>query len=308
MKLKKVIVFLLWMVLTCLAILVFTSAYLLFQGIQAEEIADLWPSMLNTLWTSPIALLVLASPYLVSRLVKYLFGSYKKRGSMIFFKRFALSVVLPVFSVFAFSHFSKTYTQSEKYDYTWNHEIENSRDTIMNRFEIDGKQRGVHFFWHSKIIEDHLSQLLKNNIEWITLVPYAGQKDYDSNSVRRRGKDFGTWNRRDSSFMNCANTLKRKGFHIMMKPHIWMFNSTGGKWRSDITHANEKDWKTWSQSYTDFILHYAKMSELLGIEIFCIGTELHQTVKDHPEFLESAYQKSSTNLFWTDYLCCQLEQ
>ena len=205
-------------------------------------------------------------------------------GTTIFFRRFSLSILFPVFSIFAFSQLSKNYTNSEIFEYQWDSAIENHKDTTLNRYEIDGKQRGMHLFWHSEMSKDHFAQLLKNNIEWITIVPYAGQEDYKSTSLGRRGKDYTGWSRRDSSFMTCIDSLKGKGFHIMIKPHIWLFNSSNGKWRSDISHSDEEDWKTWSKSYAEFILHYAKMSELLDADIFCLGTELHQTVKDHPKF------------------------
>ena len=205
-------------------------------------------------------------------------------GTTIFFKRFTLSVIFPVFFIFAFSHFSKSYTHSENFAYEWDHSFENSNDTIVNRYIVDGKQRGMHLFWRRELLQDQIDQLLKNNIEWITFVPYGDQKDYDSNSIGYRRQDYSGWSRRDSSFMKCINLLKTKGFHIMMKPHIWIYSSSSSKWRSDIAHSNEEDWKKWSQNYSDFIQHYAKLSELLDVETFCIGTELHQTVLDHPEF------------------------
>jgi Glycoside Hydrolase Family 113 len=284
MKLQKVRNIILWLLATLLAILVITSVVIYFKGVPLNEVLQFWPSMIETLVTSPLAWLILATPYFLSRLVKFLIQSYKNRGTTVFLKRFSLSVVFPAFSIFAFSHFSKSYTQSENFVFEWDHAVENVNDTIANRYGIDGKQRGMHLFWRRNMSQEQINQLLKNNIEWITIVPYGGQKDYDSNSVGRRGQDYSGWSRRDSSFMKCIQLLKTKGIHVMMKPHIWMHSSSSGKWRSDISHSNEEDWEKWSQSYTDFILHYAKLSELLGVEILCMGTELHQTIIEHPNF------------------------
>ncbi len=284
MKLQKVSILILWLAGTILAILVITSVFMHFNDIPTKEVLEYWPTMMNTILTSPIAWAIVAAPYLFSRLIKFLFHSYKMFGMVVFFRRVSFSVIFPVASVFAVSHFSKSYTQSENFAYKWDHSVENVKDTIANRYEIDKKQRGIHLFWHHEMSKDQIDQLLKNNIEWITCVPYGGQQDYNSNSVGRRGQDYSGWSRRDSSYMNCIKLLKTKGFHVMMKPHIWVHNSSSGKWRSDISHKNKEDWKKWSQSYSDFILHYATLSELLNIELFCIGTELHQTVKDHPEF------------------------
>ncbi len=285
MKLQTFGNIILWLVGTILIVLLMTSGFLFFQGASLIEILEIWPVMIDTILRSPLAWLIILSPYLLSRLIKYLINSFKMHGTTVFFKRFTFSVVFPIFSIFAFSQFSKYYTQSEHFDYDWNYTVENTKDTISNRYEIDGKQRGIHLFWRHDMSEKQIKQLLKNNIEWITIVPYAGQKDYNSNSLGRRGgKGYSGWSRRDSSFMKCIILLKEKGFHVMMKPHIWMHQSTNGKWRSDIGHTNEEDWKKWSQSYSEFILHYAKLSELLNVKIFCVGTELHKTVKNRPEF------------------------
>ena len=284
MKLQNARNIIIWLLSTILIILATTSVYMYFNAIPPREILEFWPTMIETILTSPIAWLIVASPYLISRLIKFLFQSYNKYGVTVFSRRFTLSVLFPVVTIFAFSHFSKSYTHSENFDYEWNHSIENVEDTIVNRYKIDGKQRGIHLFWRREMLKEQINQLLKNNIEWITIVPYGGQKDYNSNSIGRRGQDYSGWSRRDTSFMDCINLLKTKGFHIMMKPHIWMHSPPSGKWRSDISHANEEDWKKWSQSYSDFIQHYAKLSELLNVKILCIGTELHQTGKEHPEF------------------------
>lgn len=149
----------------------------------------------------------------------------------------------------------------------------------------DQKQRGIHFFGRRDIDPDQLQQLKKAHIEWLTFVPYGWQADYNSAAVGRRGEDYSSWSRRDSAFARQIQWVKEEGFLVMMKPHIWMGDNESGKWRSEIEpEGGEAGWQKWAASYQDFILHYAKMSEALGIEMFCIGTELHQPIKGHPEF------------------------
>lgn len=147
------------------------------------------------------------------------------------------------------------------------------------------KQKGMHFFGRRGVDEQHLAELKQNHIEWLTFVPYGWQADYDSERVGRRGVDYRSWTRRDSAFAQQINWVKENGFHVMMKPHIWMGDNESGKWRSEIDpKGGQQGWEKWSASYHDFILHYAAMSEQLGVEILCIGTELHKPVKEHPEF------------------------
>jgi len=46
----------------------------------------------------------------------------------------------------------------------------------------------------------------------------------------------------------------------------------------------EADWARWFESYGDFILHYARLAEALGIEALCVGTELHGTIHREREW------------------------
>ena len=156
-----------WLSSTLLVILLAASCYLLFKGISYKEIIDLWPTMFNTIVTSPIGWLIIASPFLLFKLSIYLHQSYKQRGKIIFFRRFSLSILFPAFSIFAFSQLSKSFTHSEIFDYKWNYTIENTRDSVVNRYQIDGKQRGMHLFWRDTMSKQQVEKLLKNNIEWI---------------------------------------------------------------------------------------------------------------------------------------------
>lgn len=147
------------------------------------------------------------------------------------------------------------------------------------------KQKGMHFFGRRDLDESQIEQLKRNHIEWLTFVPYGWQADYDSDQIGRRNEDYRNWTRRDSAFARQISWVKSHGFSVMMKPHIWMGDNESGKWRSEINpQGGEAGWKKWSASYRDFILHYARMSEQLGIEMLCIGTELHEPVRQHPEF------------------------
>lgn len=276
-----------WILGTFLLLLLVALGFLLYNGISFSESLSYLPNLAERILFSFLSWGILVAPYLLSRLVLYLYYSYKKRGKVVFFKRTALSVVLPCFLLLFFSQARQSYLYSEDFSYEWDHSIENERDSVVNRFAADGKQRGMHYFGRRNNTEEHIKPLLRDNVEWLTFVPFGSQKDYDSPRVGRRQRDYSVWTGRDSAYMRVIQTMQAKGFHIMMKPHVWMHNPSSGKWRSHIKPAGgEAGWQEWAQSYRDFLLHYARMSELLGIETLCIGTELHQTVKDHPQFWE----------------------
>lgn len=159
---------------------------------------------------------------------------------------------------------------------------------FVDTADIFSKQKGMHFFGRRGLDDQHLEELKRNHIEWLTVVPYGWQADYDSDQVGRRGIDYKAWTPRDSSFARQISWIKQNGFRVMMKPHIWMGDNASGKWRSDIDpQGGATGWQKWAESYRAFIMHYALMSEQLGVEMFCIGTELHRPAKTHPEFWKS---------------------
>ena len=72
-----------------------------------------------------------------------------------------------------------------------------------------------------------------------------------------------------------------KDSQIMLKQQIWVWR---GEFTGDIIMDNEEDWKTLEDSYADFALTYAGLAEEVGAEIFCLGTELEEFVKNRPDF------------------------
>jgi hypothetical protein len=280
-----------WIIGTYLVYLLITLVLLLIQGTGMTDMKEFFPFVAKQILTNPIGWALLIAPYALFRLLKYLFLSWKNRSRLVFLKRFSFFIVLPVAFIFSGFNFSKWYTQSEKLEFSWDDSFNNNADTIQNRYALDGKQRGMHVFGRRAWDEEMVKALMQTNMEWITLVPFGSQEDYDSESVGRRDTDYTTWTSRDSSFMNKTRDLKNCGFYIMIKPHIWMHNASSGKWRSDISPKTEEGWKKWSESYQRFIFHYARMSELLDVELFCVGTELHKTAIEHPDFWRQTIQE-----------------
>jgi hypothetical protein len=75
--------------------------------------------------------------------------------------------------------------------------------------------------------------------------------------------------------------LKKEGVYIMMKPQIWVWR---GEFTGQINMTIEEDWKYLEDSYTKFIMDYAKLAEETDVEIFCIGTELENFIDKRPNY------------------------
>jgi len=164
-----------------------------------------------------------------------------------------------------------------------------SQDYPLNS-TIDKKQKGAHVF--GRIDDSTDFQFLhRNNIEWVTLVPWASQSDYDSPSVRHHRGDSLQILRRDSSWLSRLELAHAAGFKVFVKPHVWIGAPSAGKWRSDIFPSTEENWKLWKTSYTDFILRYARIAEQAHAEMFCVGTEFTRLVIEKPVYWKELIQK-----------------
>jgi hypothetical protein len=123
-----------------------------------------------------------------------------------------------------------------------------------------------------------VSELVKNNVEWVAVIPFFGQEDEQTAAVRTRDT-YETWSRRDSTHIESINRLHEKGIRVHLKPHLWMNSG----WRSNINLSSKIQWDGWFDSYRVNMLHYAKMAQENQVELFCIGTELKTSIVQQPE-------------------------
>ena len=165
-----------------------------------------------------------------------------------------------------------------------------SADLPVTTFDFSNKIKGVHFFFHRRGGVVELDPLVKNHVGQLVLVPYGYQSSYNDPVVqfnRRRGRSS---HGRDSSYLRLSEQARSMGLDIVVKPHLWMQHSEG-KWRSDIEFEHEVDWDLWMETYTSFILHYAKLSEEIGASHFCIGTELASATRIKSEYWRELIQQ-----------------
>ena len=144
--------------------------------------------------------------------------------------------------------------------------------------EQERKHRGAHVF----SIEDSTDFALLEplNLEWVTMVPWAFQKDCNSpelNFIREEEISKSGWAKR-------IKLARSRGYKVFLKPHVWIHEPEAGNWRPDIFPENEENWKEWKAGYTEYIVQHAKVAELGQAEMLCIGTELSRLALEKPEF------------------------
>lgn len=167
--------------------------------------------------------------------------------------------------------------------------VENHTGISKNLYERDKKHRGMSVFnWRADHFES-INQLIKNNIEWVAIVPFFYQQT-DTTKVMNTPREIGAWSRRDSSFIQVIKELHQRGLHVNLKPHLWMREG----WRSNIQFDTKEEWDTWFESYRCNIIHYAKMAEELNVELLCIGAEFKTSIIKQPEKWESLIDEIRT--------------
>ncbi len=145
---------------------------------------------------------------------------------------------------------------------------------------IESKHRGVGWQASPEVITaDHLRPLQAVQVNWIAQTPFGWQRDLSTPRIRLATDGRVFWGETDVGLATTARLARAQGIETLLKPHIWV----GGKFRGDIAMTSEKDWRAWFDSYREFILHYARFAEEHGIQVLCVGTELHRTVVEKPQ-------------------------
>jgi hypothetical protein len=146
----------------------------------------------------------------------------------------------------------------------------------------DEKHRGVSWVAGREVTSEDLAQLEHFHVNWIVQTPFGWQRSHSSPEVALATGGRVYWGERDVGLEATTRLARKLGIRTLLKPHIWLTRA-GGKWRSDIEMGRKEDWDRWFSSYRQFILHYARLAERLGIEALAIGTELRRTVLARPE-------------------------
>lgn len=261
---------------------------LFYFGFSVDNIKTYYPELLSQLIEKWYYWLFLTLPFLLNLLVRYLSHSYKNHDKMTFLRRFSFSIILPLGLFYSLFNFSQWYTKNENFDFQWNTAIENKTGRTKDFFEADKLQRGMHVF--GAIDSTKLQPLIKNNVEWITMVPFGDLEDYDSPEVRFHHPTKNTYLDIDTMWSESIQLAHSFGFKVFLKPHIWIYDSSNGKWRSDIFPSSNENWETWKKSYREFILLYARIAEKNNVEMFCIGTEFTRLAIEKPDFWKKLIQ------------------
>ena len=213
--------------------------------------------------------------YLVFLSLRYIRRVYCKHGWLQCLKRTSLHIVLPVGLLIIGYHAIVGFNTLESYDFDWDYSVENKSGLSKNLYATDGKHRGMSVFGARGDSLNGVAEVVKDNIEWVAVIPFMDQKDEESPILQSSYTD--TSRRRDAFTEAWIQRWHEKGVKVHLKPHIWLSNG----WRSNI-RLSDADWEIWFDTYHKTMVHYAKLAESNQVEMLCIGTELRTVIQKLP--------------------------
>ncbi|MGJ8590963.1 MAG: glycoside hydrolase family 113 [Aquaticitalea sp.] len=143
------------------------------------------------------------------------------------------------------------------------------------------KINGVSFVASGDPIDESSVQPVVNvNANYAALMPFGFIKELSHPEIRFNSQRqwFGE---REDGIKQYAQELRHKGIRIMLKPQLWVSH---GQFTGFIKMENEENWKVLEDSYSKFILEYARIAQESNFEIFCIGTELENFIDARPDY------------------------
>jgi hypothetical protein len=102
---------------------------------------------------------------------------------------------------------------------------------------------------------------------WIAAIPYAFTREGEPRVHYNNGRQW--WGERPEGCRHTIELAKAAGLKVMLKPQVWVPRS----WTGNLDFDTEESWQSWESDYEAYILPLAEMAEVLGVELFCIGTE-----------------------------------
>lgn len=145
------------------------------------------------------------------------------------------------------------------------------------------KINGVSFVASRDSIEDkHLTPVVNLNANYASVMPFGFVRElaHPEISYNSERQWFGE---KVEGVKQYVDVLHKHQIKVMLKPQIWV----RGEFTGFIKMAHDEDWKLFENSYSKFILDYAKAAQEANVEIFCIGTELETFVDERPEYWQS---------------------
>ena len=143
------------------------------------------------------------------------------------------------------------------------------------------KINGVSFVASRDAVNDsHIEPIIKLGANYAAIMPFGFIKDLAHPEIIHN-TDRQWFGETRAGARQYIGQLQKNNISIMIKPQIWVWR---GEFTGHIKMTSEANWKALETSYTNFIIEYAHLAQETKAELFCIGTELENFIKERPEF------------------------
>jgi hypothetical protein len=129
--------------------------------------------------------------------------------------------------------------------------------------------------WATPEMKETMTELKSLGANSISIHPYA--RISEDGHVRYR-KD-----RQSNHISTPIEWGKELNIQLMIKPHL-AYWGTKFRWRGDIDFEDEEAWQIFFRDYEEWIVAIATIAEKSGAPIFCIGTELMNSIQYEKEW------------------------
>ncbi|RLD29252.1 MAG: glycoside hydrolase [Bacteroidetes bacterium] len=130
------------------------------------------------------------------------------------------------------------------------------------------------------LYEQHIEPVVNINANYAAIMPFGFIRDLNEPKIAFNTERQWYGETKAGAKQN-IEALKKKHIKIMLKPQVWVWH---GEFTGNIEMSNEEDWSILEDSYSEFILLYAKLAQETKVEILCIGTELKKFIANRPQF------------------------
>lgn len=124
-----------------------------------------------------------------------------------------------------------------------------------------------------------LDELVELGVDHVALIPSFFQE--------RLGETGFIWpsgrERVDADTRAAIRLAHDRGLRVLLKPHLWLEDTSDGSWRGDI-NPDAEGWQSWRASYRDAVLSYARLAAEEGVAAISIGSELTELALARPRF------------------------
>jgi hypothetical protein len=159
---------------------------------------------------------------------------------------------------------------------------------IFNGITFVGDKYCPQVSYEDPLSKESMKKLKETGANWVAVVvtEYQDKIDstdiyplYEGNYIENEYYVYKTESIKGlSSIIDYAHSI---GLKVMLKPHIDLAKEDqyNQVWRGDIGKGitDQEEWVKWFNSYEIFILKYARLAELLNVEMFSVSCELINT-------------------------------